>query len=126
MECGDLLRCNKSRFDLLEQLICPHLSRAKCFNGDLPLGLFDEPEYADVTLVLEPGDVLVMCSDGLDDCLIERSAGVPRRSVDQWVRRLAACPAQKIADDLIRVSEPLAASGSRPADDRTVVVLKGI
>ena len=92
----------------------------------LPLGPFDAPVYSDVTLTLEPGDVLVMCSDGLDDCLIERSAGVHERTLDEWVRRLAACPAQEIADRLIRVSEPLAASGHRPADDRTVVVLKGI
>ena len=92
----------------------------------LPLGLFDEPVYTDVTLTLEPGDVLVMCSDGLDDCLIERSVGVRERNLDQWVRQLSMRPAQTIADELIRVSEPLTESGHRPADDRTVVVLKGV
>ncbi len=91
----------------------------------LPLGLFDAPAYRDVSMTLDRGDVLVVCSDGLEDCLLEKGAAVGPEALDRMVRRLAERPAQQIADKLISVSDPVAASGNRPADDRTVLVLKG-
>jgi sigma-B regulation protein RsbU (phosphoserine phosphatase) len=94
--------------------------------GGLPLGLFDEVEYPEVRLHLEPGDVIVLCSDGLEDCLIERGDSVDRHELDRCVGRLAGRSAQEIADELIRVTDPLAETNLRPADDRTVVVLKAV
>ena len=91
----------------------------------LPLGLFADPVYGDVTVTLAPGDVLVICSDGLEDCLIEKGAAADEQTLDRWISGLAARPAQDIADLLITASDPLAESGERPADDRTVLVLKG-
>jgi sigma-B regulation protein RsbU (phosphoserine phosphatase) len=94
--------------------------------GGLPLGLFDDAEYTEVRLTLEPGDVVVIGSDGLEDCLIEQGDGLDDTDLDRWVSRLAGRSAQEIADELIRVTDPLAASHERPADDRTVLVLKAV
>lgn len=94
--------------------------------GGLPLGLFDEVSYSEVRLTLQPGDVIVLGSDGLEDCLIERGDGLDQHDLDRWVSRLAGRSAQEIADELIRVTDPLAESHERPADDRTVLVLKAI
>jgi sigma-B regulation protein RsbU (phosphoserine phosphatase) len=94
----------------------------------LPLGLFDNPEYENVHTRLEPGDVLVIGSDGLEDCLLERGDGLTELDLERWIRRMAHRSAQEIADALIRVTDPLAEAGGvvRPADDRTVIVLKGV
>jgi sigma-B regulation protein RsbU (phosphoserine phosphatase) len=88
----------------------------------LPLGLFDNADYQEVLLELRSGDVVVLCSDGLDDCLHQQGKQVSMNGLDTWVRKLAVRSAQEIADELILVSEP--ATAVLPADDRTVVVLK--
>lgn len=88
----------------------------------LPLGLFEDAEYQEVRLDLQPGDVVVLCSDGLEDCLHQQGERTSENGVDAWVRKLATRSAQEIADELILVSEP--ATEVLPADDRTVMVLK--
>ena len=94
----------------------------------LPLGLFDDPVYTEVRITLLPGDVIVIGSDGLEDCLLERGDGVTEDDLGRWIQEMSHCSAQEIADELISITDPLAESGGdvRPADDRTVLVLKGI
>jgi len=103
---------------------CGHLHTIE--EGGLPLGLFDDAEYSEVRLELHPGDVVVIGSDGLEDCLLERGDGLDQQDLDRWVGRLAGRSAQEIADVLIRVTDPLAETNVRPADDRTVLVLKAV
>ena len=88
----------------------------------LPLGLFDDADYRNVQVELRAGDVFVLCSDGLEDCLHEQGEQISENGLDAWVGKLAARSAQEIADELILVSEP--ATEVLPTDDRTVVVLK--
>jgi sigma-B regulation protein RsbU (phosphoserine phosphatase) len=94
----------------------------------LPLGLFEAPIYRDVRTQLLPGDVIVIGSDGLEDCLLERGDGVTEEDLAGWIRGMSHRSAQDIADELIRITDPLAERGGdmRPADDRTVLVLKGV
>jgi len=94
----------------------------------LPLGLFEAPVYEDVHTTLELGDVIIIGSDGLEDCLLERGDGVTEQDLAGWIRDMSHCSAQAIADELIRITDPLAERGSdvQPADDRTVLVLKGV
>jgi sigma-B regulation protein RsbU (phosphoserine phosphatase) len=94
----------------------------------LPLGLFDDPVYKEVRVTLRPGDVIVIGSDGLEDCLLERGDGVTEDDLARWIRGMSHRSAQTIADALIAITDPLAEAGGdvRPADDRTVLVLKGV
>jgi sigma-B regulation protein RsbU (phosphoserine phosphatase) len=92
----------------------------------LPLGLFPDVSYDEISLPLREGDVIVLCSDGLEDCLHEQEKVVEDNRLDAWVQKLATRTAQEIADELIRVSDPIA-KGQVPAaaaDDRTVMVIK--
>jgi len=88
----------------------------------LPLGLFDTPEYQEIQLQLQQDDVVVICSDGLEDCLYEQGEQLDDNRLDAWVHKLSTRSAQEIAEELIIASEP--ALHRVPADDRTVVVLK--
>jgi serine phosphatase RsbU (regulator of sigma subunit) len=94
----------------------------------LSLGLFDDPVYKEVRITLRPGDVIVIGSDGLEDCLLERGDGVTGDDLERWIRGMSHRSAQEIADELVRITDPLAEAGGdvRPADDRTVLVLKGV
>ena len=94
----------------------------------LPLGLFEAPVYQDVHTTLDPGDVIIIGSDGLEDCLLERGDGVTEKDLAGWIRGMSHCSAQEIADELISITDPLAERGGdvRLADDRTVLVLKGV
>ena len=89
----------------------------------LPLGLFDDADYQETEIELHSGDVIVVCSDGLEDCLYEQGGQVTDGRLDAWVRRLSHRSAQEIAEELVLASEPTD-SGEEPADDRTVVVMK--
>ena len=89
-----------------------------------PLGPFPTSRYEEVIIELEPTDVVVICSDGLEDGLdgeLEPSQG---SRLDAWLERLAECDAQTIADELLEASEPTFVGASHATDDRTVVVLR--
>ncbi len=90
----------------------------------LPLGLFAEARYEDLRLQLQPGDVVVLCSDGLEDCLYAQGDTVSVGKLDFWVRELSQRSAQEIADELIMISEPVAAGRQEATDDRTLIVIK--
>lgn len=89
-----------------------------------PLGPLPTSRYDEITLELRPKDVLVICSDGLEDGLdggLEPSGG---DRLDAWLQRLADCDAQTIAEELVQASEPTLGGKPPAADDRTVVVLR--
>ena len=92
----------------------------------LPLGLFRDVVYDELVLRLLPGDIVVLSSDGLEDCLHERGEKLSEARLDAWVRMLASRTAQEIANELIRISDPIAEGRVtvQAADDRTVVVIK--
>ena len=89
----------------------------------MPLGAMSGSKYEEIRLTLEPGDVLVLASDGLEE---RRDAtgeqfGVER--FDACLRELAGSSAREIADGLLTAGDRFA-DGVDPSDDRTVAVLK--
>jgi sigma-B regulation protein RsbU (phosphoserine phosphatase) len=89
-----------------------------------PLGPLPNSSYEDVVVDLRPSDVVVICSDGLEDGLdgeLEPSNGC---RLDAWLERLAHCDAQTIADELLEASKPTFVGTLHATDDRTVVVLR--
>ncbi|MFQ5349335.1 MAG: SpoIIE family protein phosphatase [Thermoanaerobaculia bacterium] len=90
----------------------------------LPLGGMEGSRHPQQELVLAPGDVVVFCSDGLDDCLNDRGETFGAACLPDDLRRAASDTAQEIADALIGACDQFAGAQREVEDDRTVVVVK--
>jgi sigma-B regulation protein RsbU (phosphoserine phosphatase) len=93
--------------------------------GGLPLGLDRHAVYHHRRVVLEPGDLLVLYSAGLTDCLKNEAAGEAGRSgvdrLDEIVREHARYGAKAVKAALLsRVDDIL--GGAAPAADIVLVV----
>lgn len=99
---------------------------ARCEKIDLtgfPLGIFEEVQYEEWSVTLDPGDILVFHSDGIAETLNSEGQffGTTRlrKLIEQHHERTAA----EIADLVLRDVD-LFANSAPLADDRTLVVLK--
>ena len=89
----------------------------------LPLGLFDEAEYEELTFKAKPGDMFVFFSDGILDARNRAGDMFGRAGVD---RVIASCPDQSpdcVVTSLFKAVEEHAA-GEDIFDDQTVVAIK--
>ena len=90
-----------------------------------PLGIFDDATYDEVIVLLEPGNVVVFYSDGIEDTTdfqgkffgVERM----RRAIVDHAQNTAANIAEKILEQV-----DIFSGGAHAADDRTLVVMKVI
>jgi sigma-B regulation protein RsbU (phosphoserine phosphatase) len=91
--------------------------------GGVPLGLLGEAEYSETELALQPGDVLVLHTDGLTEA---RNATGEELGAERLLRTLEEhpdAPAEALARGLLE-TECRFVGDADPADDRTVVVLR--
>jgi sigma-B regulation protein RsbU (phosphoserine phosphatase) len=91
--------------------------------GGVPLGLLPERCYEEITLQLEPGDAVVMVSDGVEDTLNVEEEEFGLQRLEGTLQRLASGSAREIADGLKEATR-LFAGRAETYDDRTIVVLK--
>ncbi len=83
------------------------------------LGVFDDPELELGTAVMEPGDMLVLYTDGVTDAW--RDAGGEQRLADM----LASLPDETTAEQVVEQTKRAAlGQGSRGSDDIAVLVLR--
>ena len=94
----------------------------------VPLGLLSGSTYESVSLQLEPGDVVVFCSDGIHE---QTNEFEEEFGVERLISRLAAervcLAAEQIAEDIARALEQHAGASAACRechDDRTIVVLR--
>ena len=94
----------------------------------VPLGLLPDTQYDSKRLRLEPGDLVVFCSDGIHEQTnaLEEEFGL-ERLISRLAGVCASSSAKKIAADIVRAIEDHA--GFRTAccgfnDDRTIMVLR--
>ena len=92
----------------------------------LPLGSMERGSHEQRELQLSAGDVLVLCSDGLDDCLDEDGQTFGEVCLPGDLKRSAAGSAAEIATALIEACGRFADERGPVDDDRTVVVVKAI
>src|SRR5262249_35911091 len=85
--------------------------------GGLPLGIFPDQVYREGSTTLEPGDALVVYSDGLVDA---RANSMLER--DEIAEQLGG--ASSASEMVGRLMDLAALSGRPPPDDLTVVVLR--
>ncbi|MEO8659322.1 MAG: SpoIIE family protein phosphatase [Bryobacteraceae bacterium] len=89
----------------------------------VPLGLLDDREYEELTFEAEPGDVIVLYSDGVQDQqnLTEEEYG--RSRLAQLIKQVANLPAQVIVDTIMSDLDKYKQEGAI-ADDQTLIVMK--
>jgi phosphoserine phosphatase RsbU/P len=93
----------------------------------LPLGLFPNSSYDGISLQLQPGDILVFCSDGVPD---QTNAAQEEFGMERLFAQLAKTCESSCADEIAsKIMESVNRfAGEHPSvesvDDRTIVVLK--
>ena len=90
----------------------------------IPLGLIPGTQYEEISLQLQKNDLLVFCSDGVQESVDRRGEEFSQKRLRALLVEQRENSAQKIADTLLQVTEQHAVGNREPADDRTVVVLK--
>lgn len=104
------LFCHEGKISIIEAL-------------GLPLGLFDDAQYDELTITAAPGDVFVFFSDGILDATGPDGVQFGRGRLEQVVAQSCGASAEEIADAIMNAVARHSA-GADPFDDQTVVVLK--
>lgn len=89
-------------------------------HGGTVLGAFDGSRYEQASVRFDPGDTLVVFSDGVSDTWDDPD--VADRKMVEVARSSAALPADHLKRAILNELE--AAGCTRPSDDRTLLVLK--
>ena len=89
----------------------------------VPLGLLTDREYGEEKRRLEPGDTLVLASDGIEESLDVDEEEFGRARLETALQGLAGGSAREIADGLLEAVRSYSGS-AEISDDRTVVVLR--
>ncbi len=91
--------------------------------GSYPVGLVPEAEYTVARLKLEPGDTIVLFSDGVTEAMDpdEELFGVPR--LREVLTGLTECPLDQIQKSVLEAVENFT-RGASQADDVTLLVVR--
>jgi sigma-B regulation protein RsbU (phosphoserine phosphatase) len=89
----------------------------------LPLGMFEDASYDEITIHASAGDVFVFFSDGLIDASNAREDQFGRARIEHVVAHNSQQSAQQICDAIFAAVDHFA-SGTPVFDDQTVVVMK--
>jgi sigma-B regulation protein RsbU (phosphoserine phosphatase) len=91
----------------------------------VPLGLFAETEYEEVTVDLQPGDVVVCASDGI---LESEDSEQEEFGAERLNALLAGVTgdemAVSIANRILAATDDYSGADSTPHDDRTLILLR--
>ncbi len=90
----------------------------------IPLGLLPQTEYEEVTVRLEPGDSVVICSDGIIDNRDGFGQDYGRERLVELIDRHCGLPATALLEKIFHDVKNHAA-GTAAFDDQTAVVIKG-
>lgn len=100
-------------------------------SGGLPLGLDPAETYAERTLEMRRGDLLVLYTDGITEALAPADASGSRQAfgVERLDGVLKACAGRSADEVIARVKDAVTAftrarPGTPPIDDQTLVVLR--
>ncbi|MFB3854898.1 MAG: PP2C family protein-serine/threonine phosphatase [Vicinamibacterales bacterium] len=93
--------------------------------GSVALGMFEGSRYETSTVVLSPGDVLVLYSDGVTEAEDPQGHPFEEAGLERVVASRADAPPKEIADGVFRAVESFT-DLARLADDLTILVLRRI
>ncbi len=89
----------------------------------LPLGLFDDADYDELTFQAKPGDLFVFFSDGILDARNQKGDLFGRERVHEIVARCSTESPRSLVDTLFTAVTEYSA-GVETFDDQTVVAIK--
>jgi sigma-B regulation protein RsbU (phosphoserine phosphatase) len=89
----------------------------------VPLGVLACHTYDEVALTLHPGESVVFCSDGIEECRNAQDEELGSQRVQEILRSLAGATASEIAQGLLEAVRRHSGT-AEIYDDRTIVVLK--
>jgi len=98
-------------------------SLQKLEDGGLVLGLFENIVYADGAVRMEPGDTLLIYSDGVTETWDPQGEEFGEEKLAELVTRCRSLGAAELQEAVLREIERFE-EGARATDDRTLVVLK--
>jgi sigma-B regulation protein RsbU (phosphoserine phosphatase) len=87
------------------------------------LGLSDRTVYGHRTLPLEPGDLLIACTDGITDARNAEGHEFSEKGILEVVERHSGARACDLGADMLQAVDRYAGP-CEPADDRTAVVVR--
>ena len=89
----------------------------------IPLGLLEGSQYEEITLRLQPGEMVVFVSDGITESMNPRGDEYGRVRLERTLRQQYGSPANEVVRAVFADVTQFG-DGVPAADDRTVVVLK--
>jgi sigma-B regulation protein RsbU (phosphoserine phosphatase) len=105
----------------LPPMICRGTDILKVRVEGVPIGLLDSREYEEVTFQAEPGDLLVLYSDGITDHLNAAGHEFGRGRLAQILRANCSKPAGEVVSAVFRELDKFSTTAF---DDQTVFALK--
>ncbi len=91
--------------------------------GGIPLSMMDQFPYEEETIAMQPGDLLVICSDGIAEAMNVNQEQFGEERLSILLDKLRLASAVEVIDGI--VSAVRAHAGAAPqADDMTVVVVR--
>ncbi len=92
--------------------------------GGLPLGIVEDLSYEEATISLDPGQTLVLYTDGVTDAV---SAAGKMFGIQGIEHSLTECSGEpECAIDHIKSTLKLHEESVRPTDDQTLVVMRAL
>ncbi|MCH7664493.1 MAG: SpoIIE family protein phosphatase [Acidobacteria bacterium] len=105
----------------------PYLVRGRTVRrievAGVPLGLLPDRKYEEVEIELQPGDAVVIASDGVEESLNTSEEEFSFARARGTLERLADRSASQIADGLLDAVRAFS-DGAEISDDRTILTLK--
>jgi sigma-B regulation protein RsbU (phosphoserine phosphatase) len=89
----------------------------------VPLGSFGSSTYDEVQVALAPGDVFVLCSDGISEAFDEAGMEFGSPRLIEVIERTHLQPAKEIVGEIFAAVQSFCGDAEQ-SDDRTVVVVK--
>lgn len=89
----------------------------------VPAGLLDDREYEEITFDAQPGDRIVLYSDGITDQPNPQEEEFDRRRLGRALRRLCGKSPEEVADGILADLD-IFTNGAPVHDDQTLIVLK--
>ena len=90
----------------------------------MPLGVLDDPHFPPGRAIrLEPGDLIILCTDGIIEAFNENDEQFGRHRLEAVVRQYARAPVKKIVREVGSRLEDYFI-GQSPSDDLTILVAR--
>ncbi|MCB9420706.1 MAG: PP2C family protein-serine/threonine phosphatase [Ardenticatenaceae bacterium] len=107
-------------------IFCPSGGKAQLLEADgTPVGILPTSLSRDQKLILQPGDLLVVATDGLSEAHNTKDEMFGYERLLHLTQSLAEKPAREIGQVLSHTIQEFS-SGKQQDDDQTLIVLKGV